>query len=138
MAREIALVTVLAVLSTVSWCLRDDDSRAAQPPVAAIGAQLPSAGSAIDRAHQLELPDGTFVAALNGAIDPAPLAQHWGDRAWSPILGVERSAAGFDWYRHADGSFSTTQMIWRPDLGRHTAITRVAHPPAAGDAVAAK
>ena len=36
--------------------------------------------------------------------------------------------AGLDWYKHADGSYSTTQMVMRSDLGRMAAMTRVAHP----------
>lgn len=77
----------------------------------------------------LELPDGSFVAALNGARDVAPLRHYWSaQRPWSPIVALERSSAGIDWYRHEDGSYSTTQMVWRSDLGREDAMTRVAHP----------
>lgn len=78
--------------------------------------------------RDLLLPDGTTVPTLNDAVDAAPIAQFWGPEPWSPIVGVERSHAGIDWYKHADGSYSTTQMVWRSDLGRHAAMTRVAHP----------
>jgi hypothetical protein len=44
---------------------------------------------------------------------------------WSPIVGVEHSA-GVDWYRHANGSYSTTQMV-RADNGSVMAMTRVGH-----------
>ena len=81
-----------------------------------------------DRSRELELPDGTFVPALNGAVGASPLAMYWGITPWSPIVGVERSSAGVDWYRHEDGSYSTTEMVWRKDLGRNAAMTRVAHP----------
>ncbi len=81
-----------------------------------------------DRSRELELPDGTFVPALNAAVDAAPLATYWGPSPWSPITGVERNSAGVDWYQHANGSYSTTQMVWRKDLGRYAAMTRVAHP----------
>ena len=92
----------------------------------------------VDRSRELELPDGTFVAALNGAVGASPLAVYWGSSPWSPIVGVERNSAGVDWYRHADGSYSTTEMVWRKDLGRKAAMTRVAHPgPAAPVAPAA-
>lgn len=102
-----------------------------EPPLAA--------PAAVDRSRELELPDGTYVATLNGAVDAAPLARYWGPFPWSPIVGTERSSAGVDWYKHADGSYSTTQMVWRSDLGRHAAMTRVAHPgPAQTPAVAAK
>lgn len=105
------------------------------PPAVAAPRPVPepaAAAAAKDRSRQLELPDGTFVEALNGAVDPAPLVRYWGPVAWSPIVGIERSSAGVDWYRHANGSYSTTQMVWRSDLGRNEAMTRVAHegPPA--------
>jgi hypothetical protein len=84
-------------------------------------------GPPMGHAHELALPDGTFAEALNGAIDPAPLRQSWGTGPWSPIVGVERNSVGIDWYRHADGSYSTTERIWHGDKGEWTTMTRVAH-----------
>ena len=84
--------------------------------------------AAAEPSRRLELPDGTSVPTLNDAIDAAPLQQFWGNWPWSPITGVVRGDNGIDWYEHADGSCSTTQMVWRSDLGRHLAMTRVAHP----------
>ncbi|HEX5051821.1 MAG TPA: hypothetical protein VFZ65_08625 [Planctomycetota bacterium] len=107
---------------------------AAPDPPAAAGAaaaevpELRGEAAAERRSHELELPDGTTVATLNDAVDAAPLAMYWGPMPWSPIVAIERSSAGVDWYRHADGSYSTTQMVWRKDLGRYAAMTRVAHP----------
>jgi hypothetical protein len=103
------------------------------PPMAANLA--PASGSVVaraaepaeDRSQLLELPDGTFVPTLNGAVDTAPLARYWGPSPFSPIVGID-SAGGVDWYRHADGSMSTTVMVWRRDKGRMEAMTRVAHP----------
>ena len=77
--------------------------------------------------RELQLPDGTSVPALNGAVDPAPLAQFWGNFPWSPIVGTQKSG-GVDWYEHADGSFSTTMMVFAHGLGREICMTRVAHP----------
>ena len=76
------------------------------------------------------------MPALNGATGATRLAQFWGPLPWSPIVAVERSSAGLDWFRHEDGSDSTTQMVWRKDLGRYDAMTRVAHPGPAPAAVA--
>lgn len=90
--------------------------------------KAPAAKPVADKRHQLLLPDGTFVDALNGAVDAPPLGDYWGPFDWSPIVGVERSSAGVDWYKHADGSYSTTEMVMRSDLGRKAAMTRVAHP----------
>jgi hypothetical protein len=47
-------------------------------------------------------------------------------------VGIETNSQGLDWYKHKDGSYSTTQMVWREDLGKKMAMTRVAHP-APGD-----
>ena len=76
-----------------------------------------------------ESPDGATAAATKApfAVDAAPLQQYWDPFYWSPITGVVR-AGPIDWYKHADGSFSTTQMVWRSDLGRMAVMTRVAHP----------
>jgi hypothetical protein len=93
----------------------------------AVTGQAPAAAPSRD----LLLPDGTTMPTLNGATDAEPLATYWGPFPWSPIVGVERNDQGLDWYRHADGSYSTTQMVWRQDLGRMAAMTRVAHPGAA-------
>jgi hypothetical protein len=41
---------------------------------------------------------------------------------------VERSDLGVDWYVHADGTRTTTEMKWRSDLGRLDAMTRIAVP----------
>lgn len=100
-----------------------------QPAPAAptpVRAAAPAAAPAAH--HELVLPDGTTVPALNGAVDPAPLSRYWGPFPWSPIVGRERSSAGIEWYRHADGSYSTTEMAFVEQLGRQIALTRVAHP----------
>lgn len=77
----------------------------------------------------LLLPDGARVPALNGARSPQAMREVWPVSVpWSPITGVEHSPAGIDWYVHADGSRSTTQMVWRADLGRMDAMTRLARP----------
>jgi hypothetical protein len=81
----------------------------------------------VDLRHMLELPDGTFVPALNGAVGAGSLREVW-KGAWSPIVGAERSDQGVDWYVHADGSRSTTEMKYRPDLHRFDAMTRLARP----------
>lgn len=77
---------------------------------------------------QLELPDGTFVPMLNGATGALSLRKCWGARPWSPIERVERSDLGVDWYVHADGTRTTTEMKWRDDLRRLDAMTRIAVP----------
>ncbi|MFO1076897.1 MAG: hypothetical protein U1E73_04125 [Planctomycetota bacterium] len=139
MAREATLLLVFGGLGTASLLLARGEAPAtaatshhhadvAPPAPAAATVDLaPRPAAVTDHTRDLELPDGTFVPALNGATDAAPLSTYWGPFPWSPIAGIER-ADGVDWYRHEDGSYSTTQMVWRSDLGTQAAMTRVAHP----------
>lgn len=108
-------------------------------PAAVTAAPVTGAARAEPAGPTWLLPDGSRVAALNGAIDPEPLAEAWpAVVAWSPIIGIERSPAGIDWYVHADGSKSTTEMKWRADLGRADAVTRLARPTPKAPGVAPK
>lgn len=79
--------------------------------------------------NRLYFPDGSYLPALNGASN-AP-AVTFRDRAYSPVIAREKDTTGREWYKHEDGSYSTTVMGWRKDLGRMDAITQVAHPTAA-------
>ena len=75
---------------------------------------------------RLLLPGGRAVAALNGVEESVELL--WPtDLAWSPIIATERSG-GLEYYVHADGSRSTTQMLYRSDLGREAATSAVYNP----------
>ena len=134
----VSLLVAFAATALYEW------PRSPLPPVAAPAAAPAAAATAPDpqcatpapadagaAAHQreLQLPDGSYVPALNGAEGAPPLRLFWeAGRPWSPIVGVARSELGVDWYVHADGSRSTTEMKWRSDLGRLDALTRVAHP----------
>ncbi|MBK8101235.1 MAG: hypothetical protein IPK26_29490 [Planctomycetes bacterium] len=80
----------------------------------------PSKGKAI-------YPDGSEHPALNGVEEPIKVA--WpGQVPFSPIVGQFVDGDGLQWYRHEDGSQSTTKMTWRKDLGRNAAMTLVANP----------
>jgi hypothetical protein len=84
-----------------------------------------------DGPTMVDLPDGTSVPNLNGVTDKVRFT--WTPRRpYSPIIG-KRPAAGpddWEWYEHADGSLSTTVMIWRSDLGRKDSTHVVAAPTA--------
>jgi len=108
------------------------------PPATAADPSIDASKPAAGGASVLLLPDGTHLPCLNGAHDCEPLQRAWGQWPWSPITGRERSDAGIDWYIHADGSRSTTEMKFRSDLGRWDAVTRVAHPGASPPAVKAQ
>jgi hypothetical protein len=150
LAAAIAAAAGVALLAARTIAPSRTDAAATMPSAGAVAmAAPPAVGSAVHRAaaadptaipstpnRDLLLPDGTTVPTLNDAVDAEPLATYWGPFPWSPIVGVERNDQGLDWYRHADGSYSTTQMVWRQDLGRHAAMTRVAHPGPTPPAVA--
>jgi hypothetical protein len=105
---------------------RPAESRRAAPIVRSVvavkSAPTPPAGSV------LSLPDGTFLPALNG-VRSVPTTSWWpGDRPWSPVVRKETYADGSEWYVHADGSKSTTKMVWRSDLGREDGTVQVDNP----------
>lgn len=98
------------------------------PPPVATGDGTPAApkpDAAAKKSGMLKLPDGSEVAPLNGVENPPRLV--WQNPEYSPIVRTEHNG-DFDWYVHADGSYSTTLMIWRSDLGRADAVSYCLHP----------
>ena len=94
-------------------------------PAAATGQLNAPDEPADDEIRMLELPDGSSVAPLNGVKQPAAIV--WQSPQYSPIVG-KRMDNGVEWYVHADGSLTTTVMLWRSDLQRPDAITWTLHP----------
>jgi len=95
------------------------------PPPSRSAVTQPSPSAPEEEVQMLKLPDGSEVAPLNGVKQPAAMV--WQNPQWSPIVGTEHSN-GIDWYVHADGTRTTTVMLWRSDLGRTDAITWSFHP----------
>ena len=83
--------------------------------------------SVVPREDRIELPDGTWARALNGAKNAPPVKWPKG-RPFSPIIKRHTDSSGNQWYGHADGSSIQTRMMFRPDLGRLDAATVVATP----------
>ncbi|MFQ5507398.1 MAG: hypothetical protein ACE5F1_21750 [Planctomycetota bacterium] len=80
-----------------------------------------------DPRKYLRCPDGTYAPALNGVDEPAPL--NWPqDRPWSPIVRKTTDSSGLDWYVHADGTHTITQMTWHSQFQRMDAVTLVYNP----------
>lgn len=135
-----ALLVVLAALAGggATWFLlarRPAEAPPAAPPPAPPPSAAPATPVAVPQPYApsrpeagkkgMLLPDGSEVAPLNGVTDPPALV--WNNPEWSPIVRQERNG-GIDWYVHADGSYSTTQWIWRSDLGRYDAMSYSLHP----------
>lgn len=133
-----ATAVVIAPPSDPSPSAAEAPSQAAPPAAGAVTPTAVAAPKREDHRGELELPDGTFVPALNGAITPEPLAKYWGPWPWSPITGVEANDKGVQWYRHEDGSYSTTEVLWDEGGKRHVTLTRVAHPGPANTPATAK
>jgi len=75
----------------------------------------------------VKMPDGSYFPVLNGAFG-AP-AMRWPDGfAYSPVARRFVDRDGMEWYEHKDGTYSTTQMVFRKDLGHEEPMTRVLRP----------
>ena len=143
----IALLISAIAISIALWNRGEDDRRSAapatpQPREVGEPVEPGTTGEPITREPQAEtkrepkheetattllLPNGQRVPALNGVRNPPPLK--WRKKTpFSPIVRKTVDDLGNEWYLHADGSQSTTVMVFRPDLGRHDAVTRIAHP----------
>jgi hypothetical protein len=129
------LVTALAVAGSAGRDGADARVPEAAAPVAAPAAPARPAAPAVvplpapsaPDAHQLQMPDGTSLPPLNGAIDP-PKPRWQRGRPYSPVVGTVRLPDGRDAYQHADGTRTVTWMTFRKDLGRNVAVTAVSSP----------
>lgn len=96
-------------------------------PVAIPIQPAPQASKAPPASGSLLLPDGTYLPTLNGV--DADLKLTWPSHLpFSPVVGRVVDSQGIERYLHADGSQSTTQMIYRSDLGRADAAVLVSTP----------
>lgn len=87
----------------------------------------PEARQAPDPGGSLRLPDGSYVPNLNGVGDQMVL--NWPERLpFSPIVGRVTDSFGIERYLHADGSQSTTRLVYRRDLGRMDSMVTVSNP----------
>ncbi len=101
------------------------DPASAPVPPALLSVVEPTAVP-IDPEHSIQLPDGTWVPTLNQVANAPEF--HWTvGRPYAPIIGIRRKDP-WDWYEHSDGTFSTTVLRYRADLGRMDATTLVLHP----------
>jgi len=86
---------------------------------------VPEPEAKVPAERRLEMPDGSFVPTLNGVVNPAAIA--WGNTPYSPIVRKQIDPT-LEWYVHADGTYTTTVMQWRSELGRDDACTVCLHP----------
>jgi len=103
------------------------DQSLALEPVAMPITPAPVATEVPPTGGSLKLPDGTYLPTLNGV--SADLELTWPSHLpFSPVVGRVVDSQGIERYLHADGSQSTTQMVYRSDLGRADAAVLVSTP----------
>ncbi|MCB9919679.1 MAG: hypothetical protein H6832_14845 [Planctomycetes bacterium] len=114
--------------------VRVDTQKTAEPPKPASSTKQPKAVTGLDIRSRapaggthFRLPDGTFAPCLNG-IHHAPPMQWPRDVPWSAIRRKIVDRQGKEWYEHADGSYSTTEMMYRSDLGHSEPVVQVRNP----------
>ena len=95
-------------------------------PIEAAAEEQPERKKELPRKNRLYFPDGSYLPALNGAINAKAVV--FRGRPFAPVIGKKKDSSGVEWYEHEDGSFSTTRKWYRKDLGRMESITQVAHP----------
>jgi hypothetical protein len=129
----LAALIALAVVSAVFWFPPRGDAEIEpalpEPPAAtATPEPTPAPIRTPDRPEELVgYPDGTYMPPLNGVTHPSSLMWPVG-HPFTPIVGKRSTADGTWWYLHADGTCSTTMMVWRSDVGAKVAMTHVARP----------
>jgi hypothetical protein len=102
---------------------REQPAQPPQPVQAPVQAPQPAAA----QPKMLRFPDGSLREPLNGVTDPKPV--DWPAQIpYAPVVGRMRDAQGLEWYRHADGSRTTTQMFFHQQLGKMVPMTRVENP----------
>jgi len=62
-------------------------------------------------ADSLRFPDGTWLPAVNGARGAGAFPGFSGGRPYAPVVEVIRDSTGLLWFKHADGSHSTVQLL---------------------------
>jgi hypothetical protein len=90
------------------------------PAVGAVAAASPPPRDPIAAAGTTQFPDGSRLPALNGVAED--LRMPWpGGGPFSPVVDrIEH--AGTQWYRHADGSLSTTLICREQPSGQPVAV----------------
>jgi hypothetical protein len=134
--RSTLLVLVLVLVAAGGWFLwqRGQDAPVPAPQVPnppssrQAMTSVPAPVKSPERPQEMvRYPDGGYMPPLNGVTIPANLA--WPpDHPFSPIVGKQATPDGTEWYIHADGTCSTTVMVWRSDVGRKVPYTHVARP----------
>lgn len=111
---------------------KPNDGKVPVPPPQ--GAQAATQGERVqavknpkDRDKMLAYPDGTYLPVLNGCDIPPRII--WPDEIpYSPVVRRHVDEHGIEYYVHADGSLSSSQMIYRSDLGHKVAMAFVWNP----------
>lgn len=129
------VLLAIATLGTVTWLLRR--SPESPPPALATPDSRPASTSEsltavratrdpLELLDSVRFPDGSYLPLLNGAKGKVVMTWPAG-RPFSPVVGKVGGGQSEEWYRHADGTLTTTVVKFRSDLGREDVLCQVAN-----------
>ncbi len=71
----------------------------------------------------IPLPRGGFLPALNGVVQSSPIDRPAAKGALPAVVAVVVDESGLEWYRHADGSMTTSRYVFHEARKRWEAMT---------------
>ncbi len=136
----LAALVAIAACGATPTTVRDEDVRW-QPaqPIASFSATdagaKPNVRSRFDRGTTIELqrepkagrgiplPGGGFLPALNGVVVSSPIDRPHNKGVLPVVVAIVVDDSGLEWYRHADGSMTTSRYVFNPSQKRWEAAT---------------
>lgn len=129
------VLLALATLGAVTWLLRPGPGT--PPPALVDPASRPASSvesltvvratrDPLELLDSIRFPDGSYLPPLNGAKGRVVMTWPAG-RPFSPVVGKIGGGQSEEWYRHADGTLSTTVVKFRSDLGREDVLCQIAN-----------
>lgn len=71
----------------------------------------------------IPIPGGGFLPALNGVVQSSPIDRPPQKGVLPVVVAVVVDDSGLEWYRHADGSMTTSRYVFHPTHKRWEAAT---------------
>jgi hypothetical protein len=120
-----------ALGAAAAWPEATTTPAAAEPAAAAPAVDTAAAARASTaEAPRITFPDGSSLPVLNGVDEP--IALDWpADTPYSPVVATVNDQ-GFDWFKHADGSWSTTMRRLDSATGKYVNLATLFQPAPAG------
>lgn len=71
----------------------------------------------------IPLPGGGFLPCLNGVVQSSPIDRPASKGVLPVVIAVVVDESGLEWYRHADGSMTTSRYVFHEARKRWEAMT---------------